>query len=459
MTESSDILKEYKNRRVTVIGAGISNRPLISLLIASGAYVTVRDKKELSALGEELEELAREKKISLVLGEGYLDGIDEEVIFKTPGVRYDEKELVRACEKGAALTSEMQLFFEKCPATIIGITGSDGKTTTTNLIGEILKASGKKVYLGGNLGTPLLPRLSEMTSEDYAVVELSSFQLHTMTRSPDIAVITNISPNHLDYHKDMNEYISAKMNILAYQKNADRAVLNYSSEETKKAIPLAHGEAVAFSSKEKPLGGLSVYENDGYIYFGDEQILKTADIKLPGRHNVENYMAAIAALYGIVPKKAIETVAKTFGGVEHRLEFVREFNGVKYYNSSIDSSPTRTLAALSAFSQKLIVIMGGYDKNLSYDVVGTPLSQKAKAVILTGATAEKIKTALLSSPEYKKDMPVVIMKDSYFEAILAARDIAKEGDIVLLSPASASFDSFKNFEERGRFFKNTVNSF
>ncbi len=457
----------WRGKRVAVIGAGISNLPLAELLLRAGARVTLRDKKSRGELGlfrgRPAADYMEEAGAVLCLGEGYLDALTEEVIFKSPGMRFDHPALAAAVASGARLTSEMSLFFSLCPAKIIGITGSDGKTTTTTLIAEILEAAGKKVFLGGNIGKPLLPEVFDMTPEDFSVVELSSFQLHIMRASPAVAVVTNLSPNHLDYHKDMAEYADAKANILRYQRPGDRAVLNYASEAVRSMAALTPAEVSFFSGCEmpgvKPKAPLTVYEKEGVIFYQDEAILSVADIRLPGRHNVENYMAAIGALYGTVPKEAFVTVAKSFGGVEHRLEWVRTLDGVKYYNSSIDSSPTRTIAALSAFGeQKLTLLMGGYDKHIPYDILGDPVCRSAKRVILTGATADAIERAIRASSLYREGAPALYRADDYGAAVRLARKLSLPGDIVLLTPASASFDAFKNFEERGRFFKAAVHA-
>ncbi len=459
MLDWESLRGEYGGRRVTVVGVGRSNTPLVEFLLRAGAIVSARDRKCREELGEIAGEF-EEKGVRLILGDGYLNGITEEVIFRTPGMRYDKPELAAAVAGGAKLTSEMQLFFELCPCPIIGITGSDGKTTTTTLIAELLRAEGKWVFLGGNIGKPLLPEVEFMTPSDFAVVELSSFQLHTMTRSPSVAVITNLSPNHLDYHTDMEEYRAAKENILRYQKPGDRAVLNYSNPYTRAAAESAAGRVTFFSSKERSGGKDALYLEGDRIMRGDEILLERGEIRLPGLHNVENYMAAIAAVEGLVSPETIRQVAESFPGVEHRIEYVRELDGVTYYNSSIDSSPTRTMAALEAFGEKkLLVILGGYDKKIPYDPLGEPLCRHAKAVFLTGATAEKIRDAILASPSYREGAPAITMAPSLAEATEAARKAAKPGDVVLLSPASASFDAFRNFEERGAFFKKLVQGF
>ena len=452
----------FQNKKVTVIGIGISNRPLIEMLVRAGANVTACDKKTREALGSVYDELTA-LGVTLSLGEGYLDGIDAEIIFRTPGMRYDHPALKKAVENGAILTSEMQVFFEMCPATVIGITGSDGKTTTTTLIYELLKREGKTVYLGGNIGEPLLPRLFGMTSDDFCVVELSSFQLHTMTVSPHIAVITNLSPNHLDYHTSETEYSEAKYHIFLHQTKDDVLVVNGESK-THLDCALHHFLnrrrcEMPTARTERFFNGKTVYEKDGVIYCEGERVMPTSAIRIIGRHNVENYMAAIAATKGLVSFSTVEALAREFGGVEHRIEFIREVKGVSYYNSSIDSSPTRTAAALAAFgNKKLIVLAGGYDKNLDYAELAPSLCRSAKAVILCGATAEKIRSSLVASPDYREGAPKIVMTKDYKSSLEAAYRMAKAGDTVILSPASASFDAFRNFEERGRYFKSLVNA-
>lgn len=456
----TDRLKEkVAGKRVAVLGIGISNRPVIDLLLTLGAKVSAHDKKERTKMGALAEELEG-KGVTLCLGESYLDHIDADVIFLSPGIRYDQPGILAAMEQGAILTSEMSEFFDLCPCKILAVTGSDGKTTTTTLISELLKAEGRRVFLGGNIGTPLLPVVDEIGPDDLAVVELSSFQLHTMHKSPQTAVITNVTPNHLNWHPDMEEYTQSKLNLLRYQTTESRAVLNLENEITAAAASMVKGECFRFTSKRVPerTAGM-IYEKDGTIYVEDTPVLKSADILLPGRHNVENYMAAIGATWGMVSAGSIRKVAATFGGVEHRCEFVRQLDGVRYYNSSIDSSPTRTIAALNAFGQKLIVLCGGYDKHIPYEPIGAPLCAKAKAVILTGATAPAIREAIVNCPDYREGLPAIYETPDYGAAAELAREIAVPGDVVLLSPASASFDAFENFEQRGNFFKKKVQEF
>ncbi len=457
MSSAFDKFKEYvKNKKVAVIGIGISNRPLIDFLVKNGASVTAFDKTDEEKLGEVVDEL-KAMGVGLSLGENYLDNLCQELIFKTPGMRYDVPALEKARENDAVVTSEMEVFLKVCPGKIIAVTGSDGKTTTTTLIHKMLTHQGYKTWLGGNIGNPLLTKTDEIGEDDFVVLELSSFQLHTIKNSPHIAVITNISPNHLDVHKDYDEYIDAKKNIMLYQSVEDILVYNESNDVTAEIGKSKDGRKIGFSSKIDA----DICVKNNCIFKNGEEILKIEDIKLPGTHNVENYMAAIGAVSELVDKETISYIAKTFGGVEHRLEFVRELDGVKFYNSSIDSSPNRTINALSVFEKKIILIAGGKDKGIPYDDIGEPIENKVKLLILTGATADKINEAVINNARKKgiETSVKIVFCENYKEAVSIAKDNAKEGDVVLLSPASTSFDKFKNFEERGRTFKDIVNSF
>ncbi|HWQ51789.1 MAG TPA: UDP-N-acetylmuramoyl-L-alanine--D-glutamate ligase, partial [Terriglobales bacterium] len=413
--------------------------------VTHGAKVTARDKNPDCPAKAELEALGVEMKC----GPGYLDEIDADFIFKTPGMRFDLPELEAARARGAALTSEMEVFFDLCPCKLIAVTGSDGKSTTTTLISELLKAGGYTVHVGGNLGKPLLPEIETINPTDIAVLELSSFQLHTMKKSPQVAVVTNLSPNHLDVHRSMEEYVDAKRNIFRYQGADDLLVLNADNEVTRAFIPEAKGRVVTF-------GKSGDYHTDEMhnIYHGGKLLLKRSEVLLRGDHNIENYMAAIAAVRELVDDGAIHTVASTFKGLAHRLELVRTLDGVNYYNDSIASSPTRTMACLNAFEKKPIILAGGYDKKIPFDTLGEAFVRQAKAVILVGATADKIATAIDAAGG---GIPVV-RKENMAEAIEAAREIAAPGDDIVLSPACASFDLYKNFEERGNLFKNIVNN-
>lgn len=460
VTAMEKFIDKVNEKRVVVLGIGISNTPLIKMLVNSGAVVTACDKNSREKLGDlatELEGLG----VSLQLGENYLKNLNQDIIFKTPGMRFDLPELIAAKNNGSEITSEMELFFELCPCKIIAVTGSDGKTTTTTLIYEMLKAEGLKCHLGGNIGKPLLPQINEIEKNDIVVLELSSFQLHTMKKSPDIAVITNISPNHLDWHKSYEEYIEAKKNIFLNQNSLSRLVLNLDNEITKAFANEAKGEVFNFSYNQKVDNGIYFNQNEDLVFANSETvIIRKKDIKLVGKHNVENIMAAACSVWGLASVQSIKKVANEFSGVAHRLELVRELDGVKYYNSSIDSSPSRTTAALSTFDQKIILLTGGKSKNIPYDSLGKPIAEKVKILITIGETAKDIEKALVDETAKSgegKDI-LVLRCNTYEELVNTARQNAKEGDIVILSPASTSFDMFKNFEERGNKFKELVNS-
>ena len=451
-------LDEFKynvaGKNITVIGIGISNLPLIKYLVSLGANVTACDRRSAEDLGENYTELEK-LGVKFNLGDGYLNNLSGDMIFKTPGMRYDVPELLKAKENGSIVTSEMEVFFEVCPSHIIAVTGSDGKTTTTTLIHKMMTDAGYKTWLGGNIGNPLLKKKKKMKENDWVILELSSFQLHTMRKSPEIAVITNISPNHLDMHKDYKEYIDAKKNIMLYQNEGDTLIVNADNQVTADIGKSANGAVKYFSRN----GMADVYLDGNIIKRGIVEILNIKDIKIPGMHNVENYMAAIAAVSGLVSKEVIVNVAKTFGGVEHRIELVRTLDGVKYYNSSIDSSPNRTINTLRVFPNKVIMIAGGKDKGIPYDEIGPALAEHVKVLILIGATSDKIQEALdaeINKTGNGKDIEV-IRATSYEDAVNTARSKAHDGDVVLLSPASTSFDMFRNFEERGNLFKKMVN--
>lgn len=444
----AEFKKYIKGKSVAVIGIGISNTPLIKYLVSLGAKVSAHDKKSEEKLGDVASEL-KALGVELFLGENYLEKLSSDIIFKTPGMRYDTPELLKAEKSGSIITSEMEVFFEICPANIIAVTGSDGKTTTTTLIHTMLKEAGFVSHLGGNIGTPLMTKAEEMCATDYAVLELSSFQLHTMKKSPHIAVITNITPNHLDWHTDYNEYIDAKKNIMLYQSEDDILVTNLKNDQTRKISESTKGKLRSFSSS----GDALVHLENGVIYYGDEEVLNIKNIKIPGHHNVENYMAAIAAVYDIVGKDIIEKVAREFGGVPHRIELVRTIDGVRYYNSSIDSSPNRTINTLNVFSEPVVLIAGGKDKGIPYDEIGEPIANHVKTLILIGATSKVIDEAVKKT---KKNVPTFFV-DTYKEAVELAKKSATSGDVVLLSSASTSFDMFNNFEERGNLFKELVN--
>ena len=449
-------IESLKNKRVAVLGIGVSNTPLIELLCRNGVRVTACDKKSREALGDTasaLEALGA----ALRLGDDYLKDIDADLIFRTPGMRPDVPELLEAKARGSVVTSEMQVFFEVCPCPIIAVTGSDGKTTTTSIIAELLRAAGRTVWLGGNIGHPLLAEAGQIRPDDFAVLELSSFQLLDMTRSPHIAVMTNLAPNHLDVHRDMAEYIAAKENIYLHQSADDIAIFNVDNEITRELSQKAKGRTRLFSRKGEVSDGAFV--RDGAIWLrsaaGEREVVKTADIRIPGQHNVENYCAAIAATDGLVPDETVRTVAREFAGVEHRIELVRERRGVRWYNDSIASSPTRTIAGLRSFDRKVILIAGGYDKHIPFAPLAPEVVEHVKLLILCGATANAIRAAVTSYEGYHGE-PEIVEAATLQEAVDAAAAQAEAGDIVTLSPACAAFDQFANFMERGKAFKAMV---
>ena len=456
-------LREYldsiSHRSVAVIGIGVSNTPLIELLARSGISVTACDKRGRESLGDQAARL-ESMGVTLCLGENYLDSLHHDIIFRTPGLRPDVPQLQRAVAAGSELTSEMEVFFRVCPCPIIAVTGSDGKTTTTTIIAELLKAAGFTVHVGGNIGHPLLCEAGEMRPSDFAVLELSSFQLMTMNCSPHIAVITNLAPNHLDVHRSMEEYVSAKENIFRYQSADDIAIFNRDNAITCEQGGRANGHVRYFSRREELPDGVFLRGKDIICRKNgaERRILSVSDIKLPGVHNVENYMAAITAVDGLVPDHVIADFARDFGGVEHRIELVRTWHGIRFYNDSIASSPSRTIAGLRSFPEKVILLAGGYDKHIPFDVLGPEIVDHVKILVLCGATAEKIEAAVKAAPNYKEGCPEILSVAPFEQAVLTARDRAEPGDVVTLSPACAAFDQFKNFMERGKTFKTIVNS-
>ncbi len=449
---------QIKGKKIAMCGIGVSNTPLIMRFLEQGARVIACDRRERTQIGtiaDDLEKAGAELK----LGEGYLDNLEVDIIFRTPGMNFHLPELERARKRGIAVTSEMEVFFDLCPATIFAVTGSDGKTTTTTLIAKMLEAEGKRVFVGGNIGTPLLPEIENITADDFVVAELSSFQLISMRKSPDVAVVTNVAPNHLDVHKDMDEYVEAKKNILLHQNAFSRTVLNRDNEITEGFRKDVRGQSLGFSMTRRLNNGAWL-SDDGTLHMAyrgiDVPVIDRKEIAVLGDHNVENYLSAITAVWGYVGLDSIKKVAKEFGGVEHRIEFVREIDGVKYYNDSIASSPTRTIAGLKAFDRKVILIAGGYDKHIPFEPLMPYLVEKVKILYLCGDTADKIENCLKNYESYN-GTPEIIRVADIAEAVGKAHNIAASGDIVTLSPACASFDKYPNFVARGNHFKQLVN--
>ena len=452
-------IESLRGKSIAVVGLGVSNRPLLRLLLDAGYAVTVRDKRTEEKFGADEAAALEKAGCRLVLGEGYLSDLSEDVIFRTPGLHPFTPELAAAKERGAVLTSEMEAFFAVCPCRIIAVTGSDGKTTTTTILSELLKAQGYRLFLGGNIGTPLLDKAPEMHPGDWAVLELSSFQLHSMDCRPDIAVVTNVSPNHLDVHPSYEDYQTAKKQIFLSQNGGDVTVLNADNAITRAFAVDCPGTVRFFSRESEPENGVFLRGGEIFRSRGGEvsKLMDAASIRLPGLHNVENYMAAFAATDGIVSDDVCRAVAESFRGVAHRLEMIRTLHGVTYCNDSIASSPTRTIAGLHALRQKPILIAGGYDKHIPFDALGDEICRHVKALYLTGFTADKIYDAVTKSPFYDPEKLPIRKIEDFRETVLAVAKSAKDGDLVLLSPACASFDHFKNFAERGDTFRAIVN--
>ena len=452
-----------RGKRVAVCGLGNNNPPVVRQFLQYGARVTACDRRpreQLGGIADELEAAGA----ALHLGDGYLSALVEEgadLILRTPGMKPYLPEFEAARRRGTPVTSEMELFLALSPAPVTAVTGSDGKTTTTTVIARLLEESGRRVHLGGNIGRPLLPEIFDVRPEDEVVVELSSFQLTGMRQRVDTAVVTNVAPNHLDWHTDMAEYIEAKRNLVRYQDGACRAVLNADNEITRGFAADTQAPVYFFSRRAKPERGawlspegMLVMTADGT----DTPVLPAKEILLPGMHNVENYLAAISAVWGKVGPEAIAGLARRFGGVPHRCELIRERRGVKYYNDSIASSPTRTIAGLRSFDQKIVLIAGGYDKKIPYEPLAPELLAHVKVLVLMGATGPRIEAAVRAQPGFAASGLAILHAGSMEEAVALARGAARPGDVVSLSPASASFDAYPNFEARGRHFKQIVNA-
>jgi UDP-N-acetylmuramoylalanine--D-glutamate ligase len=458
-----NFFESLKNKKIAVIGTGVSHRELIPQFLGYGFDVTLLDKRTEIAEAEEY----KNRGCKFILGDNYLENLEDfDIVFRTPGMYFGNAKLQNAIKKGVTVTSELEVFFDLCPAKIYAVTGSDGKTTTTTLIAEMLAAEGFTVHKGGNIGKALLPIIRDVRDSDVVVCELSSFQLMSMRRSPDVAVITNITPNHLDVHGTMTEYIDCKKNILSHQNAFSKAVLSLDNAETASLESIVRGKCTYFSRQKTPetcdKSYFSFLDEKGDLCYNKNgkitRYVNVNNIKIPGVHNVENYLAAIAAVCDVVSPETVKKVAENFGGVEHRIEFVRELDGVKYYNDSIATSPTRTIAGLRSFGRKIIIIAGGYDKKIPYEPLAEDVNRYVKCLVTLGATAPKIEAAVRSFAGFDENECKIIRVNSLEEAVSAARAASTSGDVISLSPASASFDLYKNFEERGAHFKSIVNA-
>ncbi len=458
-SKANVFFNSLKGKKVAFIGAGVSHKKLIEIFSQKGAIVTLCDKKQLEGFGEYADTL-KQLNVNLSLGENYLDGLkNQDMIMRTPGFEFYTKELQDQLNAGVMVTSEMELFFQLCPCKIYAVTGSDGKTTTTTLISEMLKESGKTVHLGGNIGKALLPIAEEVKEDDVAVVELSSFQLISMRQSPDVAVVTNVTPNHLDHHKDMQEYIDAKRNILLYQPQGGKAVLGYENDVSRNMEDDVKGKCVFFTRLTDISGipGCGYIDNGGMLCVGGAKVVHQDEVALRGKHNLENLLAAFCAVNGDVPYEVMAKVAREFKGVEHRIEPVRTLNGVQWFNDSIASSPTRTIAGLKSFPQKICIIAGGYDKKIPYEPLAQPVIDNVKLLVVMGQTGPAIEKVVREHPDFEKSGIKILRADSMEQAVQLMYENTQPGDIVSLSPASASFDFYPNFEVRGRHFKKLVN--
>ena len=464
MEYKNEKLEEFNNfldgKQVAIIGMGVSNIPLLDYFYDKNAKVTVFST---NALSDEIMAKINKYRYEVELGEDNLSRLKGfDIIFRSPSALPTKHEFQSAVKKGAILTSEIEMVLKLAPCKIIGVTGTEGKTTTTSLIYEICKKAGYNCFLGGNIGKPIFTKINQMKPEDIVILELSSFQLMGMTVSPNIAVVTNIFPDHLNVHKSYEEYQDAKKSIFRNQTEEGIVILNKDNEITEKFADEVKGKVIFFSSTKKLKNGYVYDREDGFIKKCTngkcEKILNKNDIKLRGIHNYENICAALAATETVASKEAQIEAVKNFKGVEHRLEFVREIDGVKYYNDSIGTSPASTIAGLNAFDENIILLAGGSDKGLDYKEIGEVIAKKVGTLILTGPTAQKIEEATKQALSEEKSIKI-IHTNNLEESVKVAKEKARSGDIVLLSPASASFDAFKNFEERGNYFKKLVNSF
>lgn len=454
---------EIKNKRIAVIGLGVSNIPLIDYFYAHGANVVAFDNRNKENIDFSVIQKLEDYNMLYYLGENSLEHlIGFDYIFRSPSCRPDIPEIVKEVENGAILTSEIEKVLELSPSTVIGVTGSDGKTTTTTLIYKILEANGYKCFLGGNIGTPLFTRISEMKPEDMVVLELSSFQLMNMKISPKVAVVTNISPNHLNVHKDYQEYIDSKMNIFLHQDENGILVINADNEITKEFYKKAKGKVRYFSSNQILENGIIFDKSEKIIKLCEDgvrkHLIKQKNMKLRGNHNCENACAAISATLDYSKEDITRKTIEEFPGVEHRLEYIRTIDGVEWFNDSIGSSPSRTIAGLNSFEEKIVLIAGGYDKHLDYTPLAKPILQNVSKLILIGQTADKIEKAVKDEASLEGKSLPIYRCNKFEEIVTIAKEVATEGEIVLFSPASASFDLFKNFEERGNYFKELVNN-
>lgn len=451
---------EFYGQKVLILGLGREGKSLARFLSRKGAEVTISDLKNKESLSREINELdGIEARYAL---EGHPESLLQETdkVYVSPGVPPDIPILKEARRRGTPLGSETRLFFSLCRAPIIGITGSSGKTTTTALVGEMLKAGGKKVYVGGNIGTPLLEIAEEIPSPAWVVLELSSFQLEDLDTSPEIAAVLNITPNHLDRHHTMEAYIAAKLNILHFQNTIDTAVLGWDNPTVRGLREDCRGRVLFFGLKKMPNGG--GFAREGRIILRrdgeEEEVCAVSEVRLRGEHNLQNVLAAAtiaSAAGGEIP--AISQTIKAFTALEHRLELVREIDGVLYHNDSIATTPERTIAALNSFPELIILLAGGREKHLPLQGLATLITEKVRVLFLFGEAAQLIGQAVEEAKKINRlPQPEIRYVQDLEQAVKEAHHLARRGEVVLLSPACASFDLYRDFEERGRHFKALV---
>jgi UDP-N-acetylmuramoylalanine--D-glutamate ligase len=444
--------KKIGGRRALVIGLAREGLDLTRFLVGHGASVVVTDQKPAHELGEAVTELTTEPNVELHLGGhslGDLDGAD--VVYASPGVPPEHQLLQAAAERGIRRSSLVELFFALCPAPILGVTGSAGKSTTTSLIGDMFVAAGRDVFVGGNIGRPLLGKLAEMTSSSWVVMELSSFQLEPLQVSPHVALVTNVTPNHLDRHPTMEAYWAAKGQILAHQTPTDWAILNADDAWSLRYRP--RGRQLRFSLEGVVEGA---YLAGQKLMLLGEPLLEVGDVPLRGRHNLANVLAACATAHASgLERQDMLAAVKTFRGVPHRLQTVAERDGVRFVDDSIATAPERSIAALQAYDEPLVLVAGGRDKHLPMQEWTGLIARRVKHVVLLGEMSDLVADAIRgAAPGYA----AITRAASMDEAVRQAADAARSGDIVLLSPGGTSYDMYRDFEERGRDFARAVHA-
>jgi len=451
------MLKKYKNKKILIVGFEVEGKATFDFLKQNGIVADIADRLSEDDFHKRNTEL-KGSDINIILGDKYLDNIsDYDIVFRTPGLSPLNEKLVEARGKGTDIKSQIKLFMELCPCQIIGVTGTKGKGTTSSLIYEILKGSRRDVYLGGNIGVPAISFIDQLSQDSIVVLELSSFQLMDLEKSPNVGVVLGITSEHLDYHKDRNEYVEAKQSIVQYQGVDDFAVVNIDYETSRSFKDITKAQTFEISTAHEVEMGCYVNKNDDIILSSggkEEKIASFDELQLRGKHNLENVCAAVSAAYLTgADLDAIRKGVKSFKGLEHRLEFVAEVKGVKYYNDSFATTPETTIAAVKAFHESIILIAGGSEKGSDYTEMGKAIAGKVKTVFLIGNTAGEIKEKILVVNPNADIQEGFTDMDELMQRVKGA---AKEGDVVILSPGCASFGLFENYKQRGELFKKAV---